>query len=485
MSVDDTEHRWDHLIDLVPDEGQGSDGRGRLGREIASSGARSPAPSLHMRFGAAFDACLGALDERSQLIAATRTYAREPKRLAALGDHFGVSRERARQLEVRLRGRVDDGVGESLGDAAQWVRDSVGAAVGIEEFQGVLDALLQDVSTGWRDQAEVAVMAASGYERLDGVAGNELYRDCVEEVRRRAPEFVREAGVVDEDALRRALAPDMPRWDALVHNAGLVRIRGQVVLRDTRHTRVFLAFCRLGRPVKRQDVARGADLADNSSLSSMLSSDPHFVRFTKDKWGLAKWTDEPYEGVVAAIINRIDAGGGRARVDDLIKEIPVKFEVLPATVRNYLSTRKFDVEDGYVRVAPAPTVPSHPIENARDVLWTTKGLPVLHFTVGWHHLKGNSQKVSIAVAQYLGVDVDERRRIPFSSPTGVSAASIIWRSYDPNGPEMGRMREALDACGIQEGDKAYLVLSPNRLELCDSLTGLVDRSSGARPVVDA
>jgi RNA polymerase sigma-32 factor len=43
----------------------------------------------------------------------------EPMTLQQLGDHFGVSRERVRQLESRLYGRLRDFMRESLGDAAE------------------------------------------------------------------------------------------------------------------------------------------------------------------------------------------------------------------------------------------------------------------------------------------------------------------------------------------------------------------------------
>ncbi len=435
----------------------------------------TPPPPTALEFGSAFGAALDGVGERERIIARTRTYARPPERLAALGDRFGVSRERARQLEVRLRKRVEEGAGDALRAAARWLRASVGEACRTDAFRETLDALLRDVPTSRRLQAEVAIMAESGYEYLDGAVGDESFRVRVARVKLRAPDFTREAGVVREADLRWALGEASPHWEAMARNAGLIRIGDRLVLRDTRHARVFLALQAIGRPVRRREIAAAAGLTDNSSLSSMLSSDANFVRFTKDKWGLAKWTDEPYEGVVKAIVRRIEDGGGKARVGDLAREIPAKFEVLPATVRNYMGTRKFEVRDGWVRLARSPVAPKEALEKARDVAWTPEGLPVLRFRVGAHHLKGNSQKVSIAVAQHLGVGIDQSRRVPFASPPGVAAASVIWRSYDPNGPEMGRMREALSACGIEAGEDACVVLAPDGLRMRSRIAGLADR----------
>ena len=102
---------------------------------------------------------------------------------------------------------------------------------------------------------------------------------------------------------------------------------------------------------------------------------------------------------------------------------------------------------------------------------------MLRFTIGGHHLRGNSQKISGAVAQHLGVGLDESAKIPFVQPAGVDAASVIWRSYDPNGPEMGRLREALLECGLAPGDTACIELHPDGLTMLPDRLELADPSS--------
>ena len=432
-----------------------------------------------IQIGAEFAAVLEGLDARRRVIARKRTFARDPEKLAALGDQFGVSRERARQLEVRLRGTVDAEVSDSVRRAAGWLGRAVGAAAQPVKFRRILDLLVDDAPPEWRTAAEVAVMAQGGYEFLDGVVGNAAFRDQIVQARRRAPGFANEAGVIDEESLRGVIGANRtPEWEALSRNAGLVRVGDSLVIRDTRRARVFLALQAVGQPSRREAIAEKAQLVDNSSLSSLLSSDPLFVRFTKDKWGLHEWTDEPYEGVVEAIVKRIEEAGGKASIDSLVEEIPAKFEVLPATVRNYIGTRKFKIEGDHVSVVSEPVAPEHDLAEARDVVWTRDGTPVLSFTVGAHHLKGNSQKVSGAVAQHLGVGLDGSEKVPFKHPLGVDDASVIWRSYDPNGPEMGRLREALLECKALPGEQVYVVLKRDGLVLGKDGADLVEERPG-------
>lgn len=421
-----------------------------------------------IQIGQEFASVLEGLDERRRTIAFRRTYARVPEKLAALGNEFGVSRERARQLEVRLLLEVEAAASHILEKAGAWLAQAVGEAARPEKFEQILGLLVDDAPPEWRTAAEVAITNRAGYEVLDGVVGSGTFKALIARARRLAPELANEAGVIDEDALRTELGvAGVPEWDALARNAKLVRIGGSLALRDTRRVRVFLALRDIGAPSRRDVIANVAGLKDNSSLSSLLSSDHLFVRFTKDKWGLSDWTDEPYEGVVDAIVRRIEEAGGEVSLSTLVEDIPARFEVLPATVRNYLGTRKFEIDGDVVRIVAAPEAPRRDLAEARDVVWSPDGTPVLRFVAGLHHLRGNSQKVSVAVAQHLGVGLDGYVKIPFDRPRGVDDASVIWRSYDPNGPEVGRLREALLECGVQPGEEVFVLLRREGLRLLD------------------
>lgn len=59
------------------------------------------------------------LSGKDVIIFDQRLVADEPKTLQELGDDFGVSRERVRQLEARLTGKLRDYLSEQLGDAVQ------------------------------------------------------------------------------------------------------------------------------------------------------------------------------------------------------------------------------------------------------------------------------------------------------------------------------------------------------------------------------
>jgi RNA polymerase sigma-32 factor len=54
------------------------------------------------------------LNEKEQYILKNRIMEDEPKTLQEIGDHFGISRERARQLEARVLKKLKEQVQENL-----------------------------------------------------------------------------------------------------------------------------------------------------------------------------------------------------------------------------------------------------------------------------------------------------------------------------------------------------------------------------------
>jgi len=59
------------------------------------------------------------LSGKDVIIFDKRVVADEPLTLQELGDQFGVSRERVRQLEARLTGKLRDYLKQTLGDAVE------------------------------------------------------------------------------------------------------------------------------------------------------------------------------------------------------------------------------------------------------------------------------------------------------------------------------------------------------------------------------
>ena len=67
-------------------------------------------------------AALGRLDDRERYIIEQRVMTDSPKTLKDLGEHFGFSRERARQLEIRAKEKLKAEL-EALAVEIDWPTD--------------------------------------------------------------------------------------------------------------------------------------------------------------------------------------------------------------------------------------------------------------------------------------------------------------------------------------------------------------------------
>jgi RNA polymerase sigma-32 factor len=104
-------------VDFVASEDQGQDDA------LSSAQERSVVSG---KIGAA----LAHLDRRERYIIEQRVMAERPMTLKELGEHFGFSRERARQLEIRAKEKLRDEL-QALAVEIDWPTD--GAPVEVED----------------------------------------------------------------------------------------------------------------------------------------------------------------------------------------------------------------------------------------------------------------------------------------------------------------------------------------------------------------
>jgi RNA polymerase sigma-32 factor len=96
----------DFSLDAYAEASGQSDLRDRIEDEGAGPDAELEAEENEQIFGKAVSHALTALDDRERLIARKRLMNDEPMTLADLGREIGVSRERARQLELRAKRKL-------------------------------------------------------------------------------------------------------------------------------------------------------------------------------------------------------------------------------------------------------------------------------------------------------------------------------------------------------------------------------------------
>ena len=211
-----------------------------------------------------------------------------------------------------------------------------------------------------------------------------------------------------------------------------------------------------GTPATSQDILAGIG-ADSTTLRGVreaLYADDRFVRASRT-WGLRAWGIDSYAGIVDELGARIDAAGGKMKVDELVDDVRARFpDVAEISVRTYLSTLAFVTEDGIVRrrTDSDKWPPVAPLNTARGAFCNGDNEVRLAVAVSIDVLRGSGLQIRPAVAAALGVNPGERR--VFTSP--YRDVAVAWRLSSTNGPSLGSLRAAAQALAADLKDTLVL-----------------------------
>ena len=105
-------------LDVPIRDGESTTTRGDMLADASRLGPEDSASVAEVQdiLAKTFSAFRGTLDERDQTIWDNRLQSHEPMKLEDLGIEFGVSKERVRQLEVRIKARLKDYLKQHLGE---------------------------------------------------------------------------------------------------------------------------------------------------------------------------------------------------------------------------------------------------------------------------------------------------------------------------------------------------------------------------------
>ena len=221
-----------------------------------------------------------------------------------------------------------------------------------------------------------------------------------------------------------------------------------------------------GTPTTPEDIftAIGTDSASYRALRETLYADHRFIRTSRQAWGLRAWGIDEYAGVFDEIATHIDASGGKANIDKLIRNILSRFpDVAENSVRAYISSLAFICEGGMVRrrtdTDEWPSVP--PLDTARGAFRNGGNEIRLAIPVTTDMLRGSGLQLRPAIAAALGVNPGQQRL--FSSPVG--QVGVSWRLSSTNGPSIGSLRSLATAHDATHRDTLVAVFRLDRSTL--------------------
>ncbi len=408
--------------------------------------------------------------------------------LEAVGDRLGVTRERVRQLQVRLERRLNLEVGTVAGKIAAVMRPGLGPVCTPGEVDAALSPLIPPLDEETRRLARHAVRRGLNYTRVRSLCMDEEGHRAFTSLKRKALELADDAGLISKSDLWPHVPPALHRvWPRLRRAYGFEVIGRYWALRATQRARVKAALLALGEPAPASNIAERACVSERQA-AAVLASLPSVVKADMIRWGIKDWIEEPYDGIAAEIIKRIQRDGGSTDTAALERELPEKFGVKAESVRMYLRTERFTVGNGRVSLADANRVPLRPLDEVISGR-TRTGAPYWEFEVKSQHLKGYSVTGFPAeLADYARCKPDSGIRLRLTKPQGCSPLSIRWPLASTTGPSLGYIGAPLRQLEAREGDRARVVFQGDHslvLELSSTRASSSDDSQSAEDILEA
>ena len=459
-------------------------GLGSALRSVGLHEATLGIPSLPALIARRLRETLNALDGRQHTVVRTRLAQAPPATLEKVGLQLGVTRERVRQIQVRLEPKIDAAFGQELQVIASTLQERLDPLTRADELERILDQITPDASETAATLFRNALIRAMGLRLNDGLYTTDRAEQVIRDVRLQARDLADDVGLVQERALIGGLPDDkwLRFWPWLRRRSELHSFYGSLALRDSAKARAKAALLSLGRPATRDEIGAVCD-QERNRVGANLSNIPSIVKADRDRWGLRDWIDDEYDGIVGEMVQRIEEDGGVTTTERLLTEIPAKFGVSPQSVRAYMYSARFEIRSGSIRLANPASIRFRDLDDVIDGR-DQDGAPYWTFVVDDRYFQGYSV-VSIPpeFAKALGCEPDSGVDVEILNLPDCRALSLNWRLASLTGASLGHLSEPLRLLDLRPGDRARVTIASNRAVVLGPHDG--STTTTASPEADA
>jgi hypothetical protein len=405
-----------------------------------------------------------------------RLCAGSPATLQRCADEHGISRERARQLEVQfwkqLQALPD---GDPVATAAARLAEVLGPAARAERLLQAIQELGLEAATQPSHRLRLLLTLAGPYREEDGWCFLEEFQEEAEEALER---LTAEIGGAPLDSAAAELCAiglqeqDVGPWIAASPRFGLagdcvLRLGGSIADRGV----AILAL--RGEPMTLEEIFEA--LAEDKSLRSFknqMQGDPQVRRVGVKHYGLASWEEEEYTTVADEMAQEIERRGEPVELDELARTLAERFGVSPSSVRMYASGARFSVDaEGMVSVGGDDRMPeTKPLALTRGCFRLNAGW-ALRKVVDHDVERGSGTGIPFGFAKEIGLSPGASIQLP--SPHGPISCS--WLHHTAS---LGSIRKAMLDLGAEQGDYLFVISCGDRLEFDHVAAAACEQSSG-------
>ena len=383
----------------------------------------------------------------------------QPETLAEVGSLLGVTRERVRQIQVKIERKIQGELGDKLRIIALTLKEHYGHMAEQCTVENRIEDLLlpnQPVANKLFRQILITQM---GFTLKDQIYIDEKANEVLSEVRTNAYKLADDAGLVSEESMIARLPSEdwWQFWPYFRKLCGFHDLYGSLGIRDSAKARAKAAILLIGRPATRKEITAVCGLNEDR-IGGHLSNLPSVVRADKERWGIREWIDDEYEGIPAEIIQRINEDGGSTTTERLLREIPNKFNVNPNSVRAYMQAPKFVIRDGWISMATPSSLRLRLLDDVIDGR-DQDGCPYWIFVVESRFLSGYSLTgVPPEFAKALGCAPDSAQSLQIVNLPNCRELSMQWRLSSITGASIGYLSEPLRQLNLQPGQHVRVTI---------------------------
>lgn len=414
-----------------------------------------------------FDEHLDRLDDRVLDILASRRFKLGlPDTLADIAARWKITRERVRQIETKASDMLLDRFAatfkrlgkQSISTLSFHVfRVDVLYAIatriaGYSRHRDILSGFLADIFGPWQK------------------TGHWIYhsslQDRVEKLRESLPTQVDSYGVIAAESIiigcEGLFLTEVDRDQFLREEFGFGNYFGIWTSKNTMRCQVVAALRKIGRPATKEELAEMLEHPPER-IGSILTSIDGVVRADRYRWGFDEWIEDAYDGIYAEIEQRINEYNGSVPIQVIMSEIPAQFNVAENSVKAYLASSAFVVDNGMVRMASnedyAPRSPSRCPDAIRiGNKWGYRSL------IYDRHFNGYSLGVNFDVAFANGLRPGDDLVVPVEG--SAEEVSLIWRLQNLSRlVDVGRVANYLMSKGVKAGETLILIPSREKIEI--------------------
>ena len=412
------------------------------------------------------------ITDRMREILSERTFATGPgTTLQALGERYGLTRERVRQIEKRAIQKLDVHLNErTLFGAIIWrakaLRERLGTGVPRSDasIESELAWASQDLISNNNIDLPFArslMLWLAGPYKLCGpwlLAEKRLPESTLTELLKRRDG----RGLIPESEITETLtgfgvkAKYHEKW--LSYLRGFSRVEGGVIyfhgsILDRAHA--LLRFH--GRPLGVEELVKNIGEVSTRSFRGRLINDSRFWRINKQCEFVIADTPgyDEYTKITDEIIQEIETCGGTAPFNHLVEKISRDYGVKESSVILYLKTPKFTTDkNNIVRVfdtsisvdIPTDITKSAACYQSNGETWCWRVL------VNEQMMRGSSRAVPNSFARILGCDIGHKIKVE----TECGPLVVSWLLGSLSGALIGSLRRVVEYYEAQPGDYIFV-----------------------------